>query len=75
MFQILHWGGVYVYLPFFNSSDITYSGVLIPTRLLLVFSLYMDISGAASVAKDAVCCRTVVGSLRSYNLDVNNTLN
>lgn len=41
------------------------------TRLFLVFSLYMNISGAALVAKDAICCRTVVERLRSYNLDMN----
>lgn len=73
MWDITPWGVVYACLPYL--SDIAYSGVSIPTRLSLVFSLYMDISGAASVVKDAVCCRTIVGSLRNYNLVVNNTLN
>lgn len=39
-------------------------------RFFLVFSLYMNISGAALVAKDAVSCRPIVGRLR-YNLDMN----
>lgn len=76
MFEIITLGrAICLYFPYFNSNNTIYSGVLVPTRPLLVFSLYMDISGAASVAQDAVCCKTVVGSLRSYNLDVNNSLN
>ena len=68
--------GCVVYrLPYFSSSDTACSSVVIPASLFQ-FALYiMDLSGAASVAKDAVCCRTFVGSLRSYNFVVDNNLN